>query len=123
MATAGAHDTGEQRRRADGKVGQATVGRDEEHPHQRQQDGKNLKHPRPAPLLGADHQQNNDRGEVLQDRPHARTGQLDRQKIGELAAADTGQTVNQQVNGIARIFPYIPRIKKHFTIPDAEIPA
>lgn len=62
-----------------GKVGQAAVGRDKEHPHQRQQDGENLKHPRPAPLLDADHQQNNDRGEVLQDRPHASAGQLDRQ--------------------------------------------
>ena len=87
-----------QRRRADGKVGQAAVGRDKEHAHQRQQDGENLKHPRPAPLLDADHQQNNDRGEVLQDRPHARAGQLDRQEIGELAAADARQAVNQQIN-------------------------
>ena len=104
-------------------AGLTAVGRDEENAHQRQQDRTDLKHPRLAPLLDANHQQNNDRGEVLQDRPHARTGQLDRQKIGELAAADTGQTVNQQVNGIARIFPYIPRIKKHFAVPDAEIPA
>ena len=94
------------------------MGRDKEHPHQRQQDGENLKHPRPAPLLDADHQQNNDRGEVLQDRPHARTGQLDRQKIGELAAADARQAVNQQVNDVARIFLEIPWVKQHFAVFD-----
>lgn len=45
--------------------GQAAVGRDEEHAHQRQRDRTDLKHAGAALLLDADDQQDNDRGDVL----------------------------------------------------------
>ena len=91
-------------------------GRDEEHADQRQHNREYLKHAGAALLLDADDQQDDDGGDVLQNRAHACAGQLDRQKVGELAAADARQTVDQQVNGVARIFPDVPRVKKRFAV-------
>ncbi len=64
----------------------------------------NFKQTRPALLLDADHQQNDDGGEVLQNGAHARAGKLDGQEVGELAAADARQTVNEQIHGRLRGF-------------------
>ena len=102
---AGAGNAGQQRGRADGQVGQAAVSGKQKHADEGQQNAANFKQTRPAVLLDADHQQDDDRGEVLQNNgAHARAGKLDGQKVGELAATYARQAVNEQIQQVAGIF-------------------
>ena len=115
---AGAGNAGQQRGRADGQVGQAAVSGKQKHADEGQQNTANFKQTRPAVLLDADHQQDDDGGEVLQNGAHARAGKLDGQKVGELAAAYARQAVNEQIQQVAGIFLRVPRVEQHPAVLD-----